>query len=769
MGPILAGLVFFLGLWLGLQEAAAGEALGLQGWLAANNSFFAAYGPWLFLGALLISLGSFFCKSLSPFVGLICCCGLLGYGCGAAQGPSAQAALAPYLGQPVGLQGQVIYSSLPLNALEQKAYRAHSLLLQVEALEIKGRPVAYKERLRLIFPEEQRLPLQGTLVVEGTLGPLRAFRNPGGFDAAAYNRVQGLGGLVLKAKVVAAQEPLTYGQRLDLFNLSLRQQIAQATKGRDKGLLAGMLLGGRGVDQKVRQLFTDNGLAHLLSVSGTHVLLLLGLLNSLFSWLQPKYRRPLLTMVALGYGALCGFKAPIIRALAMALIILWAGKRPVKGALLMVVAMVMAIFKPLVIYDIGFQLSFGAAAGILLVQPKLEPLFTNYLPVPLGQAGALTLSAQVLLVPLLVGHFHQLSLISLVSNMLLVPVLELAALLALIGQLLAFLGLGAYLTYAAGLLVEALLIWGQWLRGLPYAVLTIGALPLWLVPVYYGLVGLWLDKGWFKAFSNKERKWAMGLLTGVLLCTYGYTTYGPKPMTAYFLDVGQGDCTIIETSSRQVIMLDTGGLPNYDLAQGVLMPFLRYLGRNQVDLLILSHWDYDHMGAAASLAQGVAIKKLLLPQSHEASYRLEQQLRHLLPQAQRAQEGTYSLGEAVIELLAVPEGKGNEASICLSISGPGKEQGEPSVMLFTGDADSKQEQELLPLLKQVKVFKAGHHGSKSSNSQQLLEVLQPQQVVISCGAGNRYGHPHREVLARLKEQQLLIRRTDLEGCIAIPF
>lgn len=220
-----------------------------------------------------------------------------------------------------------------------------------------------------------------------------------------------------------------------------------------------------------------------------------------------------------------------------------------------------------------------------------------------------------------------------------------------------------------------------------------------------------------------------------------------------------------------------------------------------MDGLILSHYDYDHVGGAVGLLQQLQVRELVLPQEHldEVGGTMHEAITLAAQKANTRitfakMERSWQLGAGVVMSLLTPNTlfsnsmvqneawqhssgvssstialkpkleagvSGNDASTILALRSP---QGS---LLLTGDLGSEVEEQLE--LEDFTVFKAGHHGSKFSNSEKFLQRLQPQITVISCGANNRYGHPHQETLGRLQDIGSKVYRTDLQGCIKVVF
>lgn len=674
--------------------------------------------------------------------------------------PSAEQQLAACFGRQLVVQGAVE----PMSVRRQDGFSSAVLRCQRVCSYTE---LSYSGRLRVSVQGE--LPQAGCVVLKGTLEQMDSLRNPGGFDAASYNRVQELGGRLSKAQLVKIEPQVLWWQRFALWNRQLSEQHMEAVAGAEYGtLLSGMVLGGSSrLDEETRELFTDNGLAHLLSVSGTHIVLLTGLLLALLQWVPLPWRKVIVIILLTAYALLCGLRPPVLRALAMSSVLLLGGSGAERGRLLCVVAVVLLCLQPLWLADIGFQLSFGAAAGLLWLLPACKRLLPQALPAPIGEAAAVSLAAQVAVLPLEVYYFHQFSLIALVSNVVLVPVLEIAAQLALIGALLPV--CGDYLLQLAAWLAAQVLTQARFFAELPYSTVVIGKLPAYCLVLYYAALFVWADFPWLQFWSNRERRCILLLHALLLAGTLAYQQCRTLPLACYFLDVGQGDCAVIVTPSQRVAIIDTGGLKNLSTATRVITPFLRYLGKREADILLLSHYDFDHVGAAADLLRQLRVKKLLLPNEAltEESTRVRQEI---LAQAGRTQVHLVQSGEryaldaaAELVLVDVPQQAvpGNEASTLAALHSA---QGS---VLFTGDMGEERERGLQ--LQQYTVLKAGHHGSHYSSSMEFLEQVQPKLTVISCGRGNRYGHPHQETLERLQAIGSNVVRTDELGCIKVVF
>ena len=247
-----------------------------------------------------------------------------------------------------------------------------------------------------------------------------------------------------------------------------------------------------------------------------------------------------------------------------------------------------------------------------------------------------------------------------------------------------------------------------------------------------------------------------------------------------FIDVGQGDSILIMLPfQQQVILIDTGGKPSFgkeemwrqrestfDIGGDVVLPFLKSKGIRELDLLLLTHGDFDHGGGAKEILEGISIKRLLLDQGieqTEVEANIMQIARTKSVPVSNAKVGqSWSVGKAnftVVQALQTKEE--NDGSIVLHASVGGYS------WLLMGDVEAEGEHQLLAgrSLPKIDVVKVGHHGSATSSSSEFIDRVTPDIAIISVGEDNRYGHPDEDVLERYQKHGVSILRTDLNGTI----
>lgn len=237
---------------------------------------------------------------------------------------------------------------------------------------------------------------------------------------------------------------------------------------------------------------------------------------------------------------------------------------------------------------------------------------------------------------------------------------------------------------------------------------------------------------------------------------------GPDKMEVHFIDVGQGDATLV-TCGDHAMLIDTGD----DSKGTAVQNYLQKQKITKLDYLILTHPDTDHIGGAPVILTKFDVSKVFVS-NYEKDNKTYQKLIQALDNKRLKSltpivNNKYTLGTATIAILAPGKeyDNPNDASISLLLK-----NGSTS-FLFTGDAGEDAEKEILQSAKDLSadVYKVGHHGSKYSTSKELIKAVNPTYAVISCGEGNSYGHPHAETLNTLRTNGVKVYRTDEDGTI----
>ncbi|WPO98773.1 DNA internalization-related competence protein ComEC/Rec2 [Pseudomonas sp. HR96] len=625
-------------------------------------------------------------------------------------------------------------------------------VVRFELVQATSRHGALPARLRLNWRAAPALHAGQRWRLAVTLKRPRGQVNPAGFDYQAWLLARGAGatGSVKAGQQLSAPQP---GWRE-----ALRQRLLQVDSQGREGTLAALVLGDKSaVSRQDWQTVQATGTVHLLVISGQHIGLLAGLLYGLVAGLARLGAWPLrlpwlpcacaLAMLgALAYGWLADFQVPVRRAcLMLALVLCWRlrYRQLAIGWPLLVAFVVVLLLDPLASLQSGFWLSFAAVAVLLLVFA--------------GRLGgwrwwqAWTRAQWLIAIGLLPGLLAlalPVSPSAPLANLLAVPWISLLVLpLALLGT--ALLGLWPVLG-------EALLWLAGGLLNLLFAVLERlgGALPPWhsgersawlLVLIGLGALLLLLPAG----VPLRVLGWPL-LLLAVLPPR---NLVPPGEVEVWQLDVGQGLALVLRTRHHSLVY-DAGPAA---AGERVLLPVLRTLGVERLDLLILSHAHADHAGGALSLARGLPVSRTLAGEP----LAMEPEL-----QAQACRSGQRWQWDGVEFALWQWQGAtdSNSASCVLHVRA---QSGE--ALLLGGDIEAAAERALHASGIDVAAhwLQAPHHGSRTSSTAPLLEAVRPAAVLISRGYGNGFGHPHPQVSARFHALGIRQYDTALHGAIRV--
>lgn len=612
----------------------------------------------------------------------------------------------------------------------------------------------------------------GHVSLQGVLQEARGKRNPGGFDYRGWLLRRGIKGQVYVEDIIS----MTPRQNLSLLERAQRGTsagLAPATA----GLMQAMTLGIRDDLGDLRQSFAAAGLAHILALSGLHVGVLALALGWLLRFLGPR-RYPLIILIIAGFVLLVGASPSVLRAGLMvifALFSLWLGAGRIDAwAALGLSALVILLYNPAYLFDLSFQLSYLAVAGMLIfVNPMTEKILgkdigklkwydpRNFLIISM----VVSIAAQLLSLPLVLSTFNALPLFSPLINVVAVP---LASLLVPLGFATAVLGL-----FNVALAQGINLVLTGWLAQLLIWLAQLGAaLPAlhWgeIAPLgyaYYAIailaLALWL-------YDSLRLRYALLVLLACMLASQ-LTSSNTVP-EAVFIDVGQGDSTLIRLPEGVEILMDAGGTPfsDFDIGAQTVVPALRALGVDELEIAIASHPDTDHIEGLISVLEHIPTQVLLIghPAAGKAVFDklMTATTKHNTEVLEVRRGERLILEHATLDILNPPQtpyAKDNDNSVVvvMTIHASGKK------VLLLGDASTTVEQDLA--FPEVDIILAGHHGSPSSTSAELLAAARPQQAVLSYGRNN-YGHPAPEVRRRLEAAGVSIYDTFAHGAVRIP-
>lgn len=621
--------------------------------------------------------------------------------------------------------------------------------------------------------------------------------NPGAFDFPHY-LWQNYTSLTAKATglnhvTIVASSSLLGWRTVAQMRQFLEEQIEQIFSPGISGVMKGILLGEqREVPIEIEEIYRNAGILHILAISGSHVMILIAGLFFLLSSLRLTRERiyELLFLFIPLYMLLTGLTPSVVRAGLMGMFYLLAKRLHLNYSAtraITVVFLLLTLVEPRVLYNIGFQLSFFVTAGLIFfTRPLARRIGTwvPFLPEKLAYAIAACIIAEFLSFPIIAHAFHQIPLSSLWVNLVILPFFSLLIPWGYLSLLLAIPSptLGKWTAFPLNGAVDLLHRFLDFATNRPMLILSVASQPLWWW-VIFGLLFLMLSLP-RPGIINPIRYRLFALLLVFLLFLPLMIARFDQTVKITFIDVGQGDCILIQGPNQHAVLIDGGGVgyqrspeswqirrDPFEVGKDVVVPALRSLGVSRLDWVVLSHGDGDHIGGLRAVIDQLPVGQVLvngIPPSTELEKELIAFIKEKEIPIKIAKRGKWMSWNRHISIdivspsgyLDLKEGD-NNASIVLQLNANGR------TFLFTGDLEADGERELLKRmdLEHIDVLKVGHHGSKSSTSEEFLSMITPKAAIISVGKNNRYGHPAREVLDRLKAFNVQVFRTDQHGAI----
>lgn len=598
--------------------------------------------------------------------------------------------------------------------------------------------------------------------------------NPGEFNARHYYAAQNIFYLAKPDQINMVKKcgnPWLKG--IFWLKKRLRRSYMEIASLQDAGVCISIVLGDKSLlSDELKNQFQNNGIAHILAISGLHISII-GL--NLYQFIRKRgvnfsISAAISVLIMLSYGIMTGNSVSTIRAVVMFGVTVYAqvfGRTYDSISAICLSASVIILRYPYCIYNAGFYLSFGAVIGIVVLNPAIIRCFEIRNLLLKGFVASLSVTMTTL--PIVAASYYEIPVYALFLNIVVVPCMSLLMVSALLAG---FVGIvcvpaGIFLMGPASFIIQFYQVICGLAESLPKATEIIGAPEIWRIVAYEILL-----LGGAVLAMHRKKKGAHMVMAGIAAALCILLVRFPNGMEIVMLSVGQGDCMYI-SSGKYSILIDGGSSSKKNVGKYTIIPFLKYKGVRSLDYVVLTHPDSDHYSGLLELLEDgrITVKCFVMPYitAPDEAYRnvYERAAAHAKSM------GTMSAGEMLIDdglqvkCLHPSQdyvyASANDYSLVFQIT-----YGQFD-MITTGDLESSGEMSIQNHfdLKQVEVLKCGHHGSSTSSGEPWLAALQPDIALISCGRDNRYGHPHEETLERLEKSGTKVFRTDESGAIEI--
>ena len=614
-----------------------------------------------------------------------------------------------------------------------------------------------------------------SLYIEGEFKQPEEARNYKGYNYKQYLKTKKIIGTVEleKAKILKSSN----GSFIHNIQKYIKDTINGTLTDEEGNLLLAILLGDKDkLSEDIQESFKTSNLSHMLAVSGAHVsYIILGLTYVLQNSIIGKKNGKIVCIIfLLAFMAITNFTPSVTRACIMAILTLFSSIIYRKSDVytnISVAALITLIFNPYSLLDLGFQLSYGGTIGIIIFIKRIQEKKSNSKVVNyIKQMALVSIYANIIIIPIMMYHFNTVSFTFIISNIMASPIL---GIIVITGFLFIIASITVKpLTRLIAIFIKPILSIlikiSQICSKLPFSNILVVTPYMFNVISYYAIILYCI-----KSKKNNKCKIIICLLIVLILINFIIYIF-PQKLRIFFIDVGQGDSTLIITPDKKTVLIDGGGSDSFDVGEKVLLPYLLDRRILKVDYVLISHFDTDHCGGILTIMEKVKVKNIIISEQAEHSENYERFKKLMIHKKIRLIEvkkgdkikiGRYSEFKILFPTSRLlSENPLNNNSIVAQFNYNNFK------MLFTGDIEKLAEQQILKTEKaeiRADILKVAHHGSKTSSIPEFIKAVRPKIALIGVGKNNTFGHPNQQTIKNLENIKCRIYRTDLQGEIII--
>lgn len=657
----------------------------------------------------------------------------------------------------------------------------------------------------ILLTKNKEIEYGNKIKLEGTYIKPSKSRNYRGFDYSNYLKTENIYGTIEQnGKIELIKEKNINYFFIILYKVKNKiiKNINNKFPEETRGVFLGILLGDKSsIEENVRQNFADSSLSHILAVSGTHISYVVICISVLFKKLKlnKNIRKVLTSLVLFMYLYLVDFSASATRAVIMSNIVILQMLLYRKQDTITTIAfssIIILINNPYAILNIGFLLSYGGTIGIILFVNKIsiesKEDFSQRFKSYLKDICIVTISAQTIIMPIIIYYFNTISFTFIISNIIASLIIGPIIMIGLVIIAISFFKIPiiSLIIRFYNILIVILVKTADIISKIPISKIYLKTPTTLEIIFYYSVVFLialliyikksnrkfikktiQIDIYNLKNFFINNRNKVLIFISIISLISITSIKI-PKELKINFIDVGQGDSCLITTPQNKKVIVDSGGSESYDVGKNVLLPYLLDKRITKIDYIMISHFDTDHCKGFEYVLENIKVKNVIISKQSETSENFKQIMKIIRKKRINliiVQKGTKIKIDnfTTVDILS-PQSE-NIADNMNDNSIVAKFEAYNFSILFTGDASEKIEKELIKEKINLKsdILKVSHHGSKTGTSEEFLKSVKPKIALIGVGENNKFGHPTKDVIKRLTENKIKIYRTDTDGEIRI--
>ena len=668
------------------------------------------------------------------------------------------------------------------SSIKETEYR-YSVTVKILSIDGKTKYKNTKINLSLKKSDNDNLLEFGNKIFfTGTFSEGETRRNYKGFNYKEYLRSQEIYGSidVTSLKVIEKNQINIISSSIKKLSNSLKRNLKELLPQRTSGLMIGILIGDvSDISDEVSKNFKDCNLSHMLAVSGSHIsYIMIGLNLVLNKKIFGIRNCKIITIfVIIIFMMLTNMTPSVVRAGICSIIVILASlihrKQDTYTSIAFAILYTL-VQNPYSLYNIGMQLSYAGTISIIIFYQEIkikkkEKTIIDKIKNYILDSILLTLSANILIIPLTIYNFNTISLNFVLANLLAGPIMAITTILGLFISIISLIvfPLSKILIIPLNFLLETLLLITEKVSKIPFSNITV------ITPHILVIILMYLTIfACFYLYKHKEKITKTIKLIGVVtiiivILDFVGISFPTNNLKIHFIDVGQGDSTLICTPSGKKILIDGGGSrdENYDVGESTLLPYLLDRRVNKIDYVIISHFDADHAQGLEAILESIKVKYVIISKQASPSSQYEEIIDIcnkkkikiiVVKRGDKIEIDNYTFfeifhpGEKMLD-----DGKGGlNANAIVAKLYYKLNNKKYFTVLFTGDIEMDAEAELVKEFGdklKSDILKVAHHGSKTSSTANFLEKVKPKIALIGVGANNTFGHPNDGVLNRISD------------------
>lgn len=648
--------------------------------------------------------------------------------------------------------------------------------IKTEKFEINDK--IYRQKMHiLLYCDEENFNVGNKIYSYGKINKLRYPVNPGGYNEFLYLKTRKIQYNFYSEKINIIGNVNNINTFINKIQNKFKYVYESVLPEKEASLLEAMILGDKSnLDNSVKLLYSNAGIYHIIAISGLHISIISGMLAIIANKISRRFGNIFVISALIFYCILTGASPSTVRAVIMTSIVLIGfiiHKTPDMISSLCTAAILILIYQPMYLFDVGFQFSFSAVLGIAVISRNISDIIKIKKLKNLLNAN---LAVYFMTKPISAYYFFTFSFIDIIVNIIILPFVSFIVLFGIITGIVGLFSL-SIAKFCVGI-VYVILKGYEFIctvaSSIPFSQIIIGRPSLFYIVFYYLILIFFAYT--FKKGSKEvlERKnYMIALILSFLIIFLTRNSFS-KNFNISMLSVGQGDC-IVAKNKNYCFIIDGGGSAMKEIGQdtgiNILLPYLKYESVRKVNSVFITHTDDDHIKGILEIIGKIKIENIFVSDAvfNDAKYDI------LIDYAEKYDVPVYKLNskdkikinkdtfiKCIYPIERIDMDSNNSSLVLKFIY-------KDVSFLFTGDIEKEAEEIILKSDKNISadVLKLAHHGSKTSTQDEFLNKVNPEIAIVSSGKNNTYNLPSKQTVEKLKNKNIPLINTAEEGAILI--